>query len=1665
MKNRWNCMFLSKICAIVTFHYSLHNATAIPLVKSEPLARHHRQVYPTDRQPEVSYQNRTAAIQIGQNVHESGPWGPWSANSDCSRFCGGGIAYQDRICLDVRANGRHSCIGVSKRYFFCNVDDCPPNSEDFRAEQCKRFNHLKYKGNYHNWVPYYSAQTLCELNCMPKGGKFYARMDRRVIDGTRCRADGSLDVCVDGQCMEVGCDNILKSATKVDECGVCGGNGSSCSAVKGIFDEDDFEIGYNDLLLLPSGATSILIQEVQPTSNYLALRNAAGVYHLNGNWRLEYPKEINIAGTVFRYERKGNHPEVLRAPGPTIEPIYVVLLYQEKNLGISYEYSIPATIKIPQRDSYEWIIDDSDECSQSCGGGVQIRTVSCIRKSNGDIVDKELCDPTLKPAVNASCNTKPCPPRWDIGEWSTCSKSCGGGTQFRLVLCQQLKDSRTVLVPNEMCEEPKSVLMRACNVEIPCPDWALGEWSECDRTCGNGSRTRTVECSWQGETIDPSWCDAAKKPGELESCTLGSCEELKWIVSKWSRCDLKCGSGNRNRTVKCFSNRETLDPSVCDAENKPVEFQSCTLGPCEDVKWMVSEWTRCQDACDASIQSRQVHCADKHGVVFPQDSCDAVEMPKLSRPCVKPWRCEIIWHASEWSECNRRCGKGNRTRTVECSSQGEVLDPSLCDADKKPAHYESCTLGPCEKVKWTVSEWSKCQNSCLPCKRSRQVHCSNEDGMIFPDDACNATEIPELTRPCPKPARCETMWHASEWSECDRMCGKGNRTRIVECYSDKKKLASSFCDANKKPIEYQSCTLGSCEEIQWKVSEWSRCEDFCNSKIQSRQVHCVNVEGVSFPNSACNAIEMPVLTKSCPKSANCEAKWHVSGWSECGRTCGNGNRTRTVECSSQGKTLDPSLCDADKKPIEYESCTLGLCEELKWTVSEWSKCEDSCSPSIQSRQVHCMNEERAIFPNTSCNASQMPEVTKSCLKHPRCDAVWLSSEWSECNRKCGNGNRTRTVECSSKGEKLDPSSCDADKMPVEYESCTLGSCREVKWIVSEWSKCQDSCNRSFQSRQIHCANEKGVVLFNSSCDASKMPELTKPCPKPVRCEAAWHASKWSECNRPCGSGNRTRTVECSSEREKLNSTFCDADRKPAEFQSCTLGPCEEVKWTASEWSWCEDSCSPSIQTRQVQCTNDEGVIFSDIFCDAAKMPKVTKPCPKPEGCEAIWQTSEWSECNSPCGNGNRTRTVECSFDGKTLDPSFCDADKKPAEYENCTLGQCEEVKWTVSEWSECEDSCIPSTQSRQVHCVNTDGIVFPNISCDTSQMPEMTRPCPKLARCEAVWHASEWSECDRPCGNGNRTRTVECSSERKTLDPSLCDGDKKPIEYESCILGPCEEVKWAVSEWIGCEDSCNPGIQSRQVHCMNDAGVVYPEMFCNASEVPEVVKPCPKPVRCRATWRVSEWSECDRKCGNGNRTRTVECSSDSGTIDSSVCDAGKKPVEIQTCIHGQCEDVKWIVSDWSGCEDSCSSSTQSRQVHCVNQAEVVFPVDACDTAKMPEVTLPCPKPERCKAMWHVSEWSKCNPKCGNGNRTRTVECSSKGEILDSLSCDADKKPVKYKNCILGECEELKWTVSEWSGVHVKILAVRAFNQGVSTVRTRKELFSLMILATHLKGQK
>ncbi len=46
------------------------------------------------------------------------------------------------------------------------------------------------------------------------------------------------------------------------------------------------------------------------------------------------------------------------------------LLYQERNIGVEYEYSVMnGTVISTDPDGYRWLYDEFSNCSATCGGG------------------------------------------------------------------------------------------------------------------------------------------------------------------------------------------------------------------------------------------------------------------------------------------------------------------------------------------------------------------------------------------------------------------------------------------------------------------------------------------------------------------------------------------------------------------------------------------------------------------------------------------------------------------------------------------------------------------------------------------------------------------------------------------------------------------------------------------------------------------------------------------------------------------------------------------------------------------------------------------------------------------------------------------------------------------------------------------------------------------------------------------------------------------------------------------------------------------------------------------------------------------------------------------------------------------------------------------------
>ncbi|KFP54465.1 Papilin, partial [Cathartes aura] len=513
-------------------------------------------------------------------------WGSWGEWGKCSRSCGGGVSFRQRRCYSQRTEGTSSCVGPTRSYRSCNVQSCPEGSRDFRAEQCAEFDGTEFQGKKYKWLPYYGAPNKCELNCIPKGENFYYRHKEAVVDGTTCEP-GKQDICVEGVCQAVGCDNMLESAKKEDKCLQCGGDGSTCYGVKGTFDVPSLPKGYNQIFIIPVGATSIRIKEVMPSRNFLAVKNVRGEYYLNGHWTIDFSRALQVASTVMHYDRGSEGdlaPELLHAQGPTTEPLVIELISQEPNPGVQYEYYLPVQ---GQASGYSWSYGSWSECSSECGGGFQSRLVFCT--IDNEIYPDYMCRNKPQPDNNRTCGHQTCPQtkRWKTGEWGSCSATCGGGTQTRSVYCVAFDgQSSQGVVDNAECmafaQQPRS--SQPCNMR-QCATWSTGPWSECSASCGEGVQTRTVTCrTQQGSQAQDFSCLMEPKPSATQPCLKENCiQEIGWHVGDWGLCSKSCNSGIRTRQVICADgDSKFYSPETCKAiqPQKPATLGSCNMQPC-----------------------------------------------------------------------------------------------------------------------------------------------------------------------------------------------------------------------------------------------------------------------------------------------------------------------------------------------------------------------------------------------------------------------------------------------------------------------------------------------------------------------------------------------------------------------------------------------------------------------------------------------------------------------------------------------------------------------------------------------------------------------------------------------------------------------------------------------------------------------------------------------------------------------------------------------------------------------------------------------------------------------------------------------------------------------------------------------------------------------------
>ncbi|XP_021786331.1 A disintegrin and metalloproteinase with thrombospondin motifs 10 isoform X2 [Papio anubis] len=505
-----------------------------------------------------------------------GAWGPWTPWGDCSRTCGGGVSSSSRHCDSPRPTiGGKYCLGERRRHRSCNTDDCPPGSQDFREMQCSEFDSIPFRGKFYTWKTYRGGGVkACSLTCLAEGFNFYTERAAAVVDGTPCRPD-TVDICVSGECKHVGCDRVLGSDVREDKCRVCGGDGSACETIEGVFSPASPGAGYEDVVWIPKGSVHIFIQDLNLSLSHLALKGDQESLLLEGLPGTPQPHRLPLAGTTFQLRQGPDQFQSLEALGPINASLIVMVLARTELPALRYRFNAPIA-----RDSlppYSWHYAPWTKCSAQCAGGSQVQAVECRNQLDSSAVAPHYCSAHSKlPKRQRACNTEPCPPDWVVGNWSRCSRSCDAGVRSRLVVCQRrVSAAEEKALDDSACPQPRPPVLEACHGPTCPPEWAALDWSECTPSCGPGLRHRVVLCKSADHraTLPPAHCSPAAKPPATMRCNLRRCPPARWVAGEWGECSAQCGLGQQQRSVRCTSHTGQASHECTEALRPPTTQQ------------------------------------------------------------------------------------------------------------------------------------------------------------------------------------------------------------------------------------------------------------------------------------------------------------------------------------------------------------------------------------------------------------------------------------------------------------------------------------------------------------------------------------------------------------------------------------------------------------------------------------------------------------------------------------------------------------------------------------------------------------------------------------------------------------------------------------------------------------------------------------------------------------------------------------------------------------------------------------------------------------------------------------------------------------------------------------------------------------------------------------
>ncbi|KAM5331316.1 A disintegrin and metalloproteinase with thrombospondin motifs 13 isoform 2-T2 [Glossophaga mutica] len=375
-----------------------------------------------------------------------------------------------------------------------------------------------------------------------------------------------------------------------------------------------------------------------------------------------------------------------------------------------------------------------------------------------------------------------------------------------------------------------------------------------------------------------------------------------WAAVRGS-CSVSCGAGLRWVTYGCLDQAgdRWVEAALCGGSERPAAWpEPCSPAPCPP---------RGAPACGADPAVQNATWVQGTG---------ALEAAVTAGPC-----CLDEKSAAPEPCAGASCPPGWGHRDPQPPGRKAASPADSARPGAQAAHAWTPLAGPCS----------------VSCGRGRM-----ELRFVCTDSALRTPVPEELCGPASKPGSrqevCQAALCPARWryklAACSVSCGGGLVRRVLYCArahgedKDEEILPDTRCQGLPRPEQQEACHLEPCPP-RWKVTSLGPCSASCGLGTATRSVACVQLDqgqDVEVDGAACAALARPRASIPCIV-ADCAHRWHVSTWTQCSVSCGDGIQRRRATCLGPGAQgpVQADLCRQLPMPATARGCWAGPCAE------------------------------------------------------------------------------------------------------------------------------------------------------------------------------------------------------------------------------------------------------------------------------------------------------------------------------------------------------------------------------------------------------------------------------------------------------------------------------------------------------------------------------------------------------------------------------------------------------------------------------------------------------------------------------------------------------------------------------------------------------------------